>query len=385
MKIALCFWSEESAAHPVAAVPSVARAVRECAAADVRSCVIVTPLLWAVPEGIAAKIERLAPGYPITFTNAANVPPDCIAISGEAIVAADVVAALHRGDEPGAEAAVWPSNSAHEADAMLRRREREIIMASGKPGDGIVSRWLNRPVSRTITRALLSMGPVPPVVATFGTAAISIAMFCALVGLPGYQGQIWGALLFHAASVFDGVDGEIARITFRSSRLGATIDSLVDLATNIAFFLGLISNFHQIGEWKVALVALVGLSFLSIGKLLLGCFAVANREPVTFNVVKDHFARRRNGLKTVLTYLTMRDFYALAAVVLIAAGLGKAGIYMFTTIVAGWLIAVTVTLWKMQAKMGAAWLAVGQMTGQETCAIDPLPTSQLSADASNLH
>jgi len=58
---------------------------------------------------------------------------------------------------------------------------------------------------------------------------------------------------------------------------------------------------------------------------------------------------------------------------------------MFTTIVAGWLIAVTVTLWKMQAKMGAARLAVGQMTGQETCAIDPLPTSQLSADASNLH
>ena len=44
----------------------------------------------------------------------------------------------------------------------------------------------------------------------------------------------------------------------------------------------------------------------------------------SFNGVKDHFSARRSKVMTVLTWITMRDFYALAGAVLV--GLGMAAI-----------------------------------------------------------
>ena len=38
--------------------------------------------------------------------------------------------------------------------------------------------------------------------------------------------------------MIDGVDGEIARATYRSSVRGATLDTSVDMATNLSFYLG---------------------------------------------------------------------------------------------------------------------------------------------------
>jgi len=63
-----------------------------------------------------------------------------------------------------------------------------------------------------------------------------------------------GALLFQAASMFDGVDGEIARATYRTSRSGAALDSAIDAATNFAAMLGIIRE-----ELEVAM-ALTGQS-----------------------------------------------------------------------------------------------------------------------------
>lgn len=180
--------------------------------------------------------------------------------------------------------------------------------------------------------------------ATLGTALIGLGMFAVLIGYPGYQGQFWGALLFHTASMFDGVDGEISRTTFRASKLGATVDSLVDLATNIGFFAGLIYNLYNSNNQFVAAIALVGLVALTSGKVLLGLTAACKHEAVTFNAVKDQFAHNPSRLKTVLTWLTMRDFYAFAAVIFLAAGLSHLAIFLFTTITLGWLAVVIVTL-----------------------------------------
>jgi CDP-L-myo-inositol myo-inositolphosphotransferase len=55
------------------------------------------------------------------------------------------------------------------------------------------------------------------------------------------RGLIAGGLLFMPL-VFDGVDGEIARATFRSSPAGAALDTGVDMATNLAFMLGVTIN-----------------------------------------------------------------------------------------------------------------------------------------------
>ena len=69
------------------------------------------------------------------------------------------------------------------------------------------------------------------------TRLLALAMLPVLL-LGGETGLILGGILFQAASVLDGVDGEMARATFRTSPSGATLDSAVDIATNLLFVAG---------------------------------------------------------------------------------------------------------------------------------------------------
>jgi phosphatidylglycerophosphate synthase len=56
---------------------------------------------------------------------------------------------------------------------------------------------------------------------------------------PSYHAQLLGAALFQLHSILDGCDGEIARLTYRFSKHGALLDSLVDDASNALFFAAL--------------------------------------------------------------------------------------------------------------------------------------------------
>ena len=110
---------------------------------------------------------------------------------------------------------------------------RRILQATAKPSDGVISRWINRPVSQRISAALLFALPgVRPWHMTLAVAAVAIIMVLALL-TGGAAGLIWGGVLFQVASVLDGVDGEIARATYRSSPAGAVLDTRVDMLTNI--------------------------------------------------------------------------------------------------------------------------------------------------------
>lgn len=115
-----------------------------------------------------------------------------------------------------------------------RRAERALFRALRKREDGWTARWLNRPVSLTISRWLVKT-PLRP-------NQISIGIL--LVGLTGaylaskgtYASAFAGALLFHAQSVLDGCDGEMSRVTYRGSLLGEWLDTIGDDVTNYAFF-----------------------------------------------------------------------------------------------------------------------------------------------------
>lgn len=342
------------ASRRVASIPAAARALREVALAQADSCTVCVSGPWVPSAFDSAEIARLAPGLQITF--ARDIPPDCtLVITGEALVPASALRAALAGTIVES-AAVFPVESATraglsiaEADALLRAKARAIIAATGKAGDGIVSRTINRPISQSITRFLLNLGPVRPHHATLGTVMVSLAMAMALLFFPGYQGQIWGGLLFQMASIVDGVDGEIARATFRATPAGATFDSLVDATTNLSFFACLLINLYLVGEVQAALVGLGALAGLAGGMTLLGITAVSNRGPVTFNAVKDRLAARRSRMMTWLTWFTMRDFYALFAATIIVFGYAAAGAYIFAVIVTGWLIVVVTTLLRRQA------------------------------------
>lgn len=343
--IVVAFSSAKTAEFSVAGLPAIARAAREIALSaqteDGRRCVFVVPD-WTPSDRCLAELDRLASRLDWEIASTAPALPRARYLRGEAMLGAGGIRAAeeaHARPRDRAEA-LWLSD--------LAQAGKDIVAATGKPGDGIVSRYINRPVSQAITRRLLRIPGVTPFHATLGTAALCAAMAAALF-LGGEAGMIAGALLFQAASMFDGVDGEIARATFRSSASGAMLDSLIDAVTNLAFIAGLSFNLWQQGYDTAAAAGAAGLAMLAVGLLAIGQRSRAMGGPFTFDVIKDHFRPGRSRLMQWLTWLTMRDFIAAASVVLVLAQLAPLALIAFAVVAAGWLAVTLGVLFMLPA------------------------------------
>jgi 1L-myo-inositol 1-phosphate cytidylyltransferase / CDP-L-myo-inositol myo-inositolphosphotransferase len=104
----------------------------------------------------------------------------------------------------------------------------------GKDADGPVSRWLNRPLSTRLSMALAPLRPAPDLV-----SLVAFALGLAGGVLLGAGRGLAGALLVHAASVADGVDGEVARLQLRGGPRGALLDGVLDRVADAAILAGL--------------------------------------------------------------------------------------------------------------------------------------------------
>lgn len=284
-------------------------------------------------------------------------------VAGESLVdAAAIRAALAAGESlnPALRFACCPDAVARspvvqaatgDVAARYAAAGRAIIKGTAKSTDGLVSYNLNRPLSQIISRGLLNFSDIRPIHATMGTAALAVLMFAVLVLMGSPAGLVAGALLFQAASVFDGVDGEIARATHRTSDRGAMIDSLIDAATNLSFIAGLVINLAQRGRWGSAMFGIAGLAMLAMGLTTLGLRARRSGAPITFDGLKGRFRDSGSAWGKWVVWLTMRDFLALAAVVLVIAGLTEAAIMAFSAIMAVWL-GVVLTSQVRQSALG---------------------------------
>jgi hypothetical protein len=115
--------------------------------------------------------------------------------------------------------------------------EKRFLRSSGKSQDGFVSRYLNRPISRVVTRLLLRF-PTTPNAWTLSTFPIPV--IASLVLSHGTYGSfVWGLVLFQIFSILDGCDGEIARAKFMESERGRKLDALFDVLSNILLVIGL--------------------------------------------------------------------------------------------------------------------------------------------------
>jgi len=101
---------------------------------------------------------------------------------------------------------------------------RDAYRALVKETDGIISRYINRKISIRITCFLINRNiSVSPNSITLITTIIGI-----ISSIIAYYSPIIGGLLIQLTSIIDGVDGEYARITNRTSREGAFLDSVMD-------------------------------------------------------------------------------------------------------------------------------------------------------------
>jgi choline kinase/phosphatidylglycerophosphate synthase len=104
----------------------------------------------------------------------------------------------------------------------------------GKTTDGPVSRLLNRPLSTRLSMALAPLRPAPDLV-----SLVAFAIGLAGATLLAAGRGLAGALLVHAASVADGVDGEVARLQLRGGPRGALLDGVLDRVADAAILAAL--------------------------------------------------------------------------------------------------------------------------------------------------
>jgi len=105
-----------------------------------------------------------------------------------------------------------------------------------RPTDGIISRYLNRPVSSTLSLMLYKKRIF------ISPNIISVLSF--LIALAGsiFLATRWffiGGILVQASSIIDGMDGELARLFKRASKFGGLLDSLLDRLADLSIILGL--------------------------------------------------------------------------------------------------------------------------------------------------
>jgi hypothetical protein len=145
--------------------------------------------------------------------------------------------------------------------ADVPQAERELLLSLRKDADGVVAR-IDRYASLAISRRLMR-APVTPNQVTI--AALLLGIGCGLVAAHGgYGWMLAGAVLFQLNSIFDGIDGEIARAKLLESRLGQWLDTVSDDLSNFAFIVGVGVGCYRSQGWigYLALGAIGGLGQL---------------------------------------------------------------------------------------------------------------------------
>lgn len=118
-------------------------------------------------------------------------------------------------------------------------------MAAETPWDQRLARWLVRPFART---------PLRPNHITTLSLALGVA-----AGLLFARGETraagWGAALFMLARFVDHADGELARLTGKTSRIGYYYDYVAGALSSVALFAGIGVGYagRPLGGWALAL------------------------------------------------------------------------------------------------------------------------------------
>jgi len=100
----------------------------------------------------------------------------------------------------------------------------------------VLSSYLEQPVAG----ALAKMGLTPNIITLLGLAVAGASAYLISIG------SLWaGGIVLLASGVFDLFDGALARLTGRTSKFGALLDSVVDRVSEAVILLGLLVFYIQ--------------------------------------------------------------------------------------------------------------------------------------------
>jgi len=146
----------------------------------------------------------------------------------------------------------------------LREAERRLMRDQGrKTRDGPVSRHLNRPVSRWLSRYLVRTMVTPNQISLISWLLSCVA--AGLMALSGYPALAIGGALAQLASIIDGCDGEIARLKHSQSEFGGWFDAVLDRYADAVLLFGLM--WHEFAATGTNLSVLLGFAAI-VGSFL---------------------------------------------------------------------------------------------------------------------
>ncbi|MFC5382477.1 phosphatidylinositol phosphate synthase [Aquipuribacter nitratireducens] len=118
-------------------------------------------------------------------------------------------------------------------------------------------RGVVRAVMLVPARGLVALGVGPDVVTVVGTLGVVVSAF---VFWPAGRLEL-GAWLLFAFAMFDSLDGTVARLSGRSTRWGAFLDSTLDRVADASIFGALAIWFHLQGDTTGLVLAVLVVGF----------------------------------------------------------------------------------------------------------------------------
>ena len=214
-----------------------------------------------------------------------------------------------------------------------------------KPQDGFVSRFLNRPISRRITRFLLKF-PIHPNWWTISIFVLPLIAGAFLVR-GDYASVVIGAAIFQAFSILDGCDGEIARAKNLESTFGERLDYFCDFLASLIYVLALGLGRHHSVE------GIVCAGFIAANEWLLR--GGKNEMQIVSAMLHESYYARHHGMighsgllnlgeRFVwwLFQLTKRDMAMLVFLMLALVDLADWILHLWTIVAAASLILSTI-------------------------------------------
>ncbi len=184
--------------------------------------------------------------------------------------------------------------------------------------DGLVSRHLNRRLSRPAARALRRT-PVTPNHVTAFTLLLAIAAGAMLAA--GWN--IPGGLAVQAVSIIDGVDGELARLKNAATRLGAVFDAVTDRYADAAIIAGMTVYAARFEDWPrpefVGLLALGASLIVSYSRARIEADLPHAARAANLDSIFGLASRDVRSLLLALGAVLGQCYLALALVTLLAA------------------------------------------------------------------
>ena len=239
--------------------------------------------------------------------------------------------------------------------------ERWLLRGSGKSRDGFVSRYLNRPISRTVSQFLVKTSMTP----NAWTVLITIFPLLGFLFLAHgtYAGFVIGAALFNLHSILDGCDGEIARAKYLDSEKGPGIDAMGDLVSLLLFSIGLGLGLFRaapppaFGRWIFLSEGLLAFLFLALRLGPDHVMDMLRRGPAAVVYSKNDDRLRRSGGRVFgdrftswAFELTKRDVVFLAFFVAAVLGLASWTLHLLFF----YALITLVLSWQGQAQREAA-------------------------------